>query len=69
LLEIEEEKQKKLKWRKENERRRHNYFGMIYKLLEVASQKGVLEEMFNSALEKEEKQRQEKQEKKSAQAH
>jgi len=47
---------KKSKWQKENERRRHNYFGLIFKLIEVASKKGLLEEMYNSAVEKEERQ-------------
>lgn len=41
---------------------------MIYKLLEVASKKGALEEMFTAALDKEEVQRKEKAEKKAAEA-
>jgi len=42
---------------------------MIYKLIEVASQKGLLEDMYNQALEKEEKQRKELQDKKTTKAN
>lgn len=38
---------------------------MIYKLIEVAQKKGLLEEMFNQAVEKEERQRKEKADKKA----
>jgi len=48
---IAAEQEKKEKWRKENIRRRHNYFPFVFTLLRVLAQKNVLQSMTDRAQE------------------
>jgi len=50
VMTSEEDKQNK--WKKENERRRHNYVPLIFKLLEHMGKKGMLEELLEDAVQK-----------------
>ena len=55
---IEIEKNKMDKYKKENERRQHNYIPFIFELLKIMGEKGVLEETYKEALEEENKKNQ-----------
>ena len=46
---IEDEKEKVNKYRRENERRQHNYIPLIFELLKIMNEKGKLEEVYNEA--------------------
>ena len=45
----EDEKEKVNKYRRENERRQHNYIPLIFELLKIMNEKGKLEEVYNEA--------------------
>ena len=51
---ISEEQAKKQRWTSENVRRRHDYFPMLFKLIDLASSKGMLEDMDKEAQVKDE---------------
>lgn len=46
---IDDEIEKKNKYKRENERRQHNYIPLIFELLKIMSEKGKLEEVYNEA--------------------
>ena len=46
---IEDEKEKANKYRRENERRQHNYIPLIFELLKIMNEKGKLEEVYTEA--------------------
>ena len=46
---IEDEKEKVNKYRRENERRQHNYIPLIFELLKIMNEKGKLEEVYTEA--------------------
>ena len=48
-LVIEDEKEKVNKYRRENERRQHNYIPLIFELLKIMNEKGKLEEVYTEA--------------------
>ena len=47
---IQEETEKQAKWKKENERRRHNYVPLIFELLQQLAKKNMLDDMFKDAI-------------------
>jgi len=71
---IETEQEKKEKWKKENIRRRHNYFPFAFALLQALAQKNLLQGMTDRAqelklkkIEEKKKQKEEKNKEKNAQ--
>ena len=69
LIELEakrnDEVEKREKWKKENQRRRHNYVPMVLELLKIMSEKKMVTELYNTAQEKHQKKLEEKQKEKA----
>lgn len=57
---LKEEIEKREKWRKENERRRHNYVPLVLELLKIMSEKNMITELYKDAEEKHKKKLEEK---------
>lgn len=55
------EKEKKSRWRVENERRRHNYVPLIFELLKQLAEKKMLSGLWKDAVDAKEKKAAEKQ--------
>jgi len=53
-MKVEQETEKQLKWKTENERRRHNYVPLIFELLQQLAKKQMLGELFEDAKTKKE---------------
>lgn len=49
---IREETERRQKWKKENERRRHNYVPLIFELLQQMGKKQMLDNLFKDAVQK-----------------
>lgn len=48
-IKITEEKDKRKKWKEENQRRKHNYLPLIFELMSSLARKNMLKDMYDGA--------------------